>query len=103
MRIICIFLALGVAATAQDNTDAVRAKTERVIRDLQERSRVLSGQIVSAAVVKGAPYAAEAVTETVQTLADGNRIVQRSSSKEYRDGEGRERREETSSMGAIFI
>ncbi|HYY42082.1 MAG TPA: hypothetical protein VE775_05070, partial [Pyrinomonadaceae bacterium] len=29
-------------------------------------------------VVKGAPYSAEAVTESVQPLADGNRIVQRS-------------------------
>src|SRR5262245_15179312 len=27
--------------------------------------------------VKGAPYSAQAVTETVQTLADGNRIVRR--------------------------
>jgi hypothetical protein len=53
--------------------------------------------------VKGAPYSAEAVNETIQTLADGNRIVQRSSAMQYRDSEGRERREETSSMGAIFI
>jgi hypothetical protein len=53
--------------------------------------------------VKGAPYSAEAVNETVQTLADGNRIVQRSSAMQYRDSDGRERREETSAMGAIFI
>ena len=26
-------------------------------------------------VVKGAPYSAEAVTETIQTLSDGNRII----------------------------
>src|SRR5262245_15391792 len=31
--------------------------------------------------VKGAPYSAEAVTETIQTLGDGNRIVQTSSAK----------------------
>jgi hypothetical protein len=36
-------------------------------------------------VVKGAPYSAEAVTETIQTLADGNRIVNRISSMVYRD------------------
>src|SRR5262245_46681240 len=29
-------------------------------------------------VVKGAPYSAEMVTESVQTLGDGNRIVRRS-------------------------
>jgi hypothetical protein len=43
--------------------------------------------------VKGAPYSAEAVTESVQTLADGNRIVRRTTAKLYRDGEGRTRRE----------
>lgn len=46
-------------------------------------------------VVKGAPYSADAVTETVQTLSDGNRIVRHTASKIYRDGEGRERREQS--------
>nr|AQQ75253.1 hypothetical protein [uncultured bacterium] len=45
-------------------------------------------------VVKGAPYSAEAVTETIQTLGDGNRIIQSSSAKLYRDSEGRTRREQ---------
>jgi hypothetical protein len=44
-------------------------------------------------LVKGAPYQAEAVTEVVQTLADGNRIVRKTSAAVYRDGEGRSRRE----------
>ena len=46
-------------------------------------------------VVKGAPYSAEAVTETIQTLGDGNRIVNRMSSMIYRDSEGRTRREQS--------
>lgn len=46
-------------------------------------------------VVKGAPYSAQAVTEMVQTLTDGNRIVRRSSASVYRDSEGRTRREQT--------
>jgi TonB family protein len=46
-------------------------------------------------VVKGAPYSAEAVTESVQPLADGNRIVQRSTALLYRDSEGRTRRDQT--------
>ena len=46
-------------------------------------------------MVKGAPYSADAVTETVQTLSDGNRIVQSSSAKIYRDNAGRTRREQT--------
>ena len=46
-------------------------------------------------IVQGKPYSAEAVTETVQTLGDGNRIVNRSSSSVYRDSDGRTRREQT--------
>ncbi|HUE82672.1 MAG TPA: hypothetical protein VMM84_11225 [Pyrinomonadaceae bacterium] len=45
--------------------------------------------------VKGAPYSAEATTEAIQTLSDGNRIVRKSSAAVYRDSEGRTRREQT--------
>lgn len=44
--------------------------------------------------VKGAPYTAEAVNETVQVLADGNRIVRRNTTQVARDSEGRTRRHE---------
>jgi hypothetical protein len=50
-------------------------------------SEMLSGDHA----VKGAPYSAQAVTETIQTLADGNRIVRKTSSSVYRDSEGRTR------------
>lgn len=43
--------------------------------------------------VRNAPYSAEATTEIVQTLADGNRIVRRTSALLYRDSRGRTRRE----------
>jgi len=46
-------------------------------------------------VVKNAPYSAEAVTETTQQLADGNRISHKNTALLYRDSEGRTRREET--------
>ncbi|HEV2802731.1 MAG TPA: energy transducer TonB [Pyrinomonadaceae bacterium] len=46
-------------------------------------------------VVKGVPYSAEAVTESVQALADGNRITRTSKASIYRDGEGRTRRDQT--------
>lgn len=45
-------------------------------------------------VAKNAPYSADAINETVQTLGDGNRIVRRSSSRVYRDSEGRTRHEQ---------
>ncbi|GAB4363268.1 MAG: hypothetical protein OHK0021_07210 [Bryobacter sp.] len=43
--------------------------------------------------VKGAPYTADSVTESVQTLADGNRITRTNKSSFARDSEGRTRRE----------
>jgi len=57
--------------------------------------------VMEGPVVKNAPYAAEAVTETTQKLFDGNEIVRKSSTKQFRDSAGRERREE--SMGAVLI
>lgn len=44
--------------------------------------------------IKGAPYSAETVVESSQTLADGNRISRKTTGSVYRDGEGRSRREE---------
>ena len=46
-------------------------------------------------LVKGSPYSAQAVTESTQTLGDGNRIVRKSTSALYRDSEGRTRREQS--------
>src|SRR5262245_23978490 len=43
-------------------------------------------------LVKNAPYSGEAVTETVQRLADGNRIAHKNTAVLYRDSEGRTRR-----------
>lgn len=45
--------------------------------------------------VKGAPYMAEAVTETVQRLADGTRIANTTTTRLYRDSEGRTRTDTT--------
>ena len=51
-----------------------------------------------ARIVKGAPYCADAMHETVQWLPDpagaaANRIVQRQTTRLCRDGEGRTRQE----------
>lgn len=52
-------------------------------------------------VVKGAPYSADVVTESTHTLADGNHIRQSSTSKVYRDSEGRTRREESVNISGL--
>lgn len=49
----------------------------------------------SSSLVKNAPYTATAVTETTQTLSDGNRIVHKTTASLARDGEGRTRHEES--------
>jgi hypothetical protein len=56
------------------------------------------GELGSERVVKGAPYCADAVHESVQWLPDGqggapNRIVRQQSTRLCRDGEGRTRQE----------
>jgi hypothetical protein len=53
--------------------------------------------------VTGIPYSAELVSENIQTLADGNRIVQRTTGRVYRDSEGRVRREEDRTSGGPNI
>jgi hypothetical protein len=45
--------------------------------------------------VTGAPYSGEGFTETVRTLADGGRIVNKHSKKVWRDSQGRTREEST--------
>jgi hypothetical protein len=106
-------LAAGLAsALMAQNDDVLRRQKELQAFADERKANVIfnqptfefvSGQLISGPPVKGAPYSAEAVNETIQTLADGNRIVQRTSAMQYRDADGRERREETSAMGAIFI
>jgi TonB family protein len=49
--------------------------------------------------VKGAPFSADIVSETIQNLPDGNRIVQRFEGRIYRDSQGRTRNERTYMMG----
>lgn len=51
-------------------------------------------------VVKGAPYSAETMVETTQTLADGTVIHNKQTGAVYRDSEGRTRREQAILMGA---
>jgi hypothetical protein len=83
--VVCLALTLGA-------TMASRAQTAR-------GGGGGGGVPVEARVAKGMPYSAEVSSESIQTLADGNRIVRRSSGRVYRDTEGRVRRE-TADTGA---
>jgi hypothetical protein len=46
-------------------------------------------------VVKGAPFSAVAVSESTQTLSDGNHITHKTQTNLFRDGQGRFRKEVT--------
>jgi len=51
--------------------------------------------------VTNAPFSADLITETSQTLADGNHIHQTITSKVYRDSEGRTRREQAVNLNGL--
>src|SRR5262245_18144654 len=71
-------------AAAQNREDKIHA----------EMLKVVAAKIgFEMKVVKGAPYSATSEAETVQTLADGNRIRNKTTTLVYRDNEGRTRRE----------
>src|SRR3954466_16303241 len=52
-------------------------------------------------LVKSAAFSAEIVTESTQTLPDGNHIRQTSTVKVYRDSEGRTRREQSPNINGL--
>ena len=60
----------------------------------QEQQSGASAVAVRMTVIKGMPFSANAVTESTQTLADGNRIIRKNSVRVARDSEGRTRREQ---------
>ncbi len=55
---------------------------------------ISSGYSVAGRLVTQAPYSAESITEMVQTLPGGNRIVRENTTMIYRDSQGRTRREQ---------
>jgi hypothetical protein len=85
---------------AQAPMQLAQAHIERqiFINDGAETFQFALGEADRERVVKGAPYCADAVHETVQWLADasggtGNRIVRQQSTRLCRDGEGRTRQD----------
>jgi hypothetical protein len=52
--------------------------------------------------IKNAPFSAETVSESVQVLADGNRIVRNSTAKLYRDSAGRFRTEMSGGSAGVL-
>src|SRR5262249_13726535 len=74
-------------------TPGVAAQERRP--NVQSTFEFVAGERFEEAVVRGAPYSAEATTTMTQTLADGTRIERTTYTKVFRDSEGRLRREQT--------
>ncbi len=85
-----------ISLSAQD------AAVEKKVAELKARmGGIVSAQMINGPTVTGAPYSAQSTSETVQMLADGNRIVHSDSSTLYRDSQGRERREQSFPEGSV--
>lgn len=100
--VISLLALMIVSALGQDQAlqeakkKAVEEETAAAeqIKDLDNVLKVVGAKVgFEMKVVKGAPYSATAEAETIQTLADGNRIRNKTTTLVYRDGEGRTRRE----------
>jgi hypothetical protein len=78
-------LVASSCALAQERTNVIYQTTGSV-------GAVTSGAFERASV-RGAPYSATITNESIQTLADGNRIVQTSSGTTARDAQGRTRQD----------
>ena len=79
---------LVFGAAAQDPEAVAKGKAEL---DGFVQMKIVGA--VKGTTVKGAPYSAEEVNETNQTLADGTRIRRETRTTVYRDSQGRTRRE----------
>ena len=95
MTMTMILAAAAASAQVFVHETGMKASAEQQELKILAEKAALAGVHVSVetALVTGAPYAAEAITESVQVLADGNRIVRRTVARVYRDGKGRTRRE----------
>ena len=110
MWIVLFVVGLGAPAAAQTGVmersqdPATKAAAEKMARATYEQKVVgelRAKMAVEARITPGAPYSADAVTESTQVLADGNRINHKSVTRVYRDGEGRTRREELNDAGTV--
>jgi hypothetical protein len=93
----------GMVERTQD-PEAAKAGQEKLrAATLQQKivGEVRARTAVEGRITPNAPYSAEAVTESSQVLADGNRINRKSVTRVYRDGEGRTRREEIDDSGTV--
>jgi hypothetical protein len=93
-------LVLTATAAAAQERRLVITPTQHEKTTVEAVAQLAPARVpVEARIVKDAPYSAEVVTERVQVLPDGNRIVQKNTGRVYRDSQGRMRREDDVESG----
>ncbi len=98
---------LAAADEARTHSEAMRRWSEDFAQEMRTNlTTMYAPRLASSRVVKGAPYSAEVVTETNQSLADGNVITRKTVGAIYRDAEGRTRQESAvdgKKQSAVYI
>jgi hypothetical protein len=96
--------ALGISvavAAAQENLDKQKLNVQVEVNQMLKGAKILGIEAgIMGPAVKNAPYQADEIHETTQTLADGTRIHNEIKTTVYRDSQGRVRRE---SPGQVMI
>lgn len=101
--VVTLTMLCAAAAAAHAQTTAAVGSAPEAERRMLETKVQAARVAVESRVTRGAPYSAEAVTESVQMLADGNRIVSKNATRIFRDSEGRVRREQLNAAGSDVV
>ena len=100
MKHLLIIMLLVITSAAIGNAQEVVTTTPSATATKVTAEIIASS---STKVVKDAPFSAEGISESVQTLPDGNKITRSTTTKMYRDSDGRLRREGSGNGGAIAL
>jgi hypothetical protein len=101
MTIAIAVLALAAPAAGQRVMVAQPSQTPAAPGSDAAYRQAVERMAVESRITPGAPYSADAVTESVQVLSDGNRIARKTTTRVYRDSEGRTRREQLSGTDEV--
>src|SRR5215207_1501206 len=99
-RTILVTCAIAMVGTGAGAQQASSSGERRIMTELGAQAGGVARVALETRVTRGKPYSGDAVTEFVQVLGDGNRIVRKTTAKLYRDSEGRTRRETLTENGS---
>ncbi|MGB7203578.1 MAG: hypothetical protein WBD16_15125 [Pyrinomonadaceae bacterium] len=99
MRIVILSLILAAMSAVTFAQDTPRPAQKG---DEPHVAKILAQMYVKHGAIENSPFTADEENESVQTLADGNRIVRKSTGKIYRNSEGRVRREVKGGQGGML-